>query len=105
MLDNLEYKSLFIILVSSSFWKKKNILSLKIVQHSNRTKERQHQGMIMIYQRMTVLCFLIMLAIAGECKAMVAFPWGCTNYSGVCRPVCLLTELPFGPFGCSKGFV
>uniref|UniRef100_A0AAR2IZP7 Beta-defensin n=1 Tax=Pygocentrus nattereri TaxID=42514 RepID=A0AAR2IZP7_PYGNA len=42
---------------------------------------------------------------SGSVEAAVVFPWGCTNYSGVCRPMCLPTELPFGPFGCAKGFV
>uniref|UniRef100_A0A3B1KF19 Uncharacterized protein n=1 Tax=Astyanax mexicanus TaxID=7994 RepID=A0A3B1KF19_ASTMX len=59
---------------------------------------------MMIHQRMILLCLLIMLVIAGTGNAVV-FPWGCTNYSGVCRPVCLPAELPFGPFGCAKGFI
>ncbi|KAK2831480.1 hypothetical protein Q7C36_016566 [Tachysurus vachellii] len=59
----------------------------------------------MNHQRKILLCFFIMLAIAGKGNAMVAFPWSCTYYSGVCRPICLPTELPFGPFACSKGFV
>uniref|UniRef100_A0AAY4C9K7 Beta-defensin n=1 Tax=Denticeps clupeoides TaxID=299321 RepID=A0AAY4C9K7_9TELE len=36
---------------------------------------------------------------------MTMFPWGCANYSGVCRSHCLPTELMFGPYGCEKGFV
>uniref|UniRef100_A0AAZ3NXU2 Beta-defensin n=1 Tax=Oncorhynchus tshawytscha TaxID=74940 RepID=A0AAZ3NXU2_ONCTS len=43
----------------------------------------------------------------GDVNEAAAFPipWGCSNYSGVCRAVCLSAELPFGPFGCAKGFV
>lgn len=40
----------------------------------------------------------------GE-NAAVELPWGCSNYNGVCRPICQAAELPFGPFGCAKGFV
>uniref|UniRef100_A0AAR2L9N6 Beta-defensin n=1 Tax=Pygocentrus nattereri TaxID=42514 RepID=A0AAR2L9N6_PYGNA len=50
-------------------------------------------------------CKIILFCTSDEGRAAVVFPWGCTNYSGVCRPMCLPTELPFGPFGCAKGFV
>nr|AWG96838.1 beta-defensin [Plecoglossus altivelis]AWG96839.1 beta-defensin [Plecoglossus altivelis] len=57
---------------------------------------------------MKYYCILILLAfltLAYQANEAAAFPWGCSKYSGVCRPVCLAAELPFGPFGCSKGFV
>uniref|UniRef100_A0AAZ3SDE4 Beta-defensin n=1 Tax=Oncorhynchus tshawytscha TaxID=74940 RepID=A0AAZ3SDE4_ONCTS len=50
---------------------------------------------------------LQLLLLKGDVNEAAAFPipWGCSNYSGVCRAVCLSAELPFGPFGCAKGFV
>ncbi|KAG5269762.1 hypothetical protein AALO_G00205800 [Alosa alosa] len=59
----------------------------------------------MIYQRFLFLAALLFLSIAYGVSAAVALPWGCSNYSGTCRPVCLAAELPFGPFGCTKGSV
>ncbi|KAG7471127.1 hypothetical protein MATL_G00121080 [Megalops atlanticus] len=57
-------------------------------------------------QRVMLLVMLIFMAFtSGQMKETVALPWGCSNYSGVCRPVCLPSELPFGPFGCAKGYV
>ncbi|KAJ0062126.1 hypothetical protein NL108_015706, partial [Boleophthalmus pectinirostris] len=34
-----------------------------------------------------------------------SFPWSCPSLNGVCRKVCLPTELFFGPLGCGKGFL
>uniref|UniRef100_A0A3Q1EE23 Beta-defensin n=1 Tax=Acanthochromis polyacanthus TaxID=80966 RepID=A0A3Q1EE23_9TELE len=34
-----------------------------------------------------------------------SFPWSCPSLSGVCRKVCLPTEMFFGPLGCGKGFL
>lgn len=39
-----------------------------------------------------------------ENEAM-SFPWSCPSLSGVCRKVCLPTELFFGPLGCGKDFL
>uniref|UniRef100_A0A4W5LJ43 Uncharacterized protein n=1 Tax=Hucho hucho TaxID=62062 RepID=A0A4W5LJ43_9TELE len=61
----------------------------------------------MKYHCTMLLVLLAFLAIACDVNEAAAFPipWGCSNYSGVCRAVCLSAELPFGPFGCAKGFV
>uniref|UniRef100_A0AAZ1WZ87 Beta-defensin n=1 Tax=Oreochromis aureus TaxID=47969 RepID=A0AAZ1WZ87_OREAU len=43
---------------------------------------------------------LIFLVAQNEAAS---FPWSCLSLSGVCRKVCLPTELFFGPLGCGKG--
>uniref|UniRef100_A0A3Q1EE32 Beta-defensin n=1 Tax=Acanthochromis polyacanthus TaxID=80966 RepID=A0A3Q1EE32_9TELE len=47
------------------------------------------------------VCFLH-LFIENEAAS---FPWSCPSLSGVCRKVCLPTEMFFGPLGCGKGFL
>ncbi|XP_061072429.1 beta-defensin-like 1 [Conger conger] len=59
----------------------------------------------MKYQCVMLLVVLIAMAFACLGGDAVSFPWVCANYSGLCRPVCLPTELPFGPFSCGKGLV
>ncbi|KAL4647678.1 beta-defensin 4 precursor [Arapaima gigas] len=59
----------------------------------------------MSLQRVLILTILFFFIFTCEMKQSAAFPWGCSNYSGVCRPICLPAELTFGPFGCEKGFV
>uniref|UniRef100_A0A8C4AF45 Beta-defensin n=1 Tax=Denticeps clupeoides TaxID=299321 RepID=A0A8C4AF45_9TELE len=49
--------------------------------------------------------FFMLLGFIFLTDAAAMFPWGCANYSGVCRSHCLPTELMFGPYGCEKGFV
>uniref|UniRef100_A0AAY4D5V3 Beta-defensin n=1 Tax=Denticeps clupeoides TaxID=299321 RepID=A0AAY4D5V3_9TELE len=53
------------------------------------------------YYLFTLLYVLLVIFL----YAAAMFPWGCANYSGVCRSHCLPTELMFGPYGCEKGFV
>ncbi|XP_066555195.1 beta-defensin-like 1 [Amia ocellicauda] len=56
-------------------------------------------------QRVVLFLLLAFIALTCQVQGAVGFPWGCSNYSGTCRPACLPQELPFGPFGCAKGFV
>uniref|UniRef100_A0A3B3ZFB2 Beta-defensin n=1 Tax=Periophthalmus magnuspinnatus TaxID=409849 RepID=A0A3B3ZFB2_9GOBI len=57
------------------------------------------------------IVFLVLLCLsrksihcAVETEA-ASFPWSCPSMNGVCRKVCLPTELFFGPLGCGKGFL
>ncbi|KAG7483846.1 hypothetical protein MATL_G00042630 [Megalops atlanticus] len=61
----------------------------------------------MNHQRMLVVVLLAFLSISYEVKEATAasFPWTCSSFSGVCRPMCLPSEMHFGPFGCAKGFL
>ncbi|XP_042564668.1 defensin, beta-like 1 [Clupea harengus] len=59
----------------------------------------------MKFQHFMFLALLVFLSITYGENAAVELPWGCSNYNGVCRPICQAAELPFGPFGCAKGFV
>ncbi|XP_069045945.1 beta-defensin-like 1 [Lepisosteus oculatus] len=56
-------------------------------------------------QRLVLLVVLAFLTMTHGAEVGSSFPWGCSNYSGVCRTACLPQELPFGPLGCDKGFV
>uniref|UniRef100_A0A3B3ZF67 Beta-defensin n=1 Tax=Periophthalmus magnuspinnatus TaxID=409849 RepID=A0A3B3ZF67_9GOBI len=47
---------------------------------------------------------LLLFFSAVETEA-ASFPWSCPSMNGVCRKVCLPTELFFGPLGCGKGFL
>uniref|UniRef100_A0A8C4RWY1 Beta-defensin n=1 Tax=Erpetoichthys calabaricus TaxID=27687 RepID=A0A8C4RWY1_ERPCA len=38
-------------------------------------------------------------------EADTSLPWGCSNYDGTCRILCLPHEIPFGALGCTKGSV
>uniref|UniRef100_A0A3P8WTV4 Uncharacterized protein n=1 Tax=Cynoglossus semilaevis TaxID=244447 RepID=A0A3P8WTV4_CYNSE len=46
----------------------------------------------------------VCVCVFAESQA-ASFPWSCPSLSGVCRKVCLPTELFFGPLGCGKGFL
>ncbi|KAG5844510.1 hypothetical protein ANANG_G00163260 [Anguilla anguilla] len=58
-------------------------------------------------QNILVLVLLVFLCVSWEMKeaSAASFPWSCNNFSGVCRPMCLPSEMHFGPFGCGKGFL
>lgn len=49
-------------------------------------------------------CFQQASVPVAEIEA-ASFPWSCGSLSGVCRKVCLPSELFFGPLGCGKGFL
>ncbi|KAG5269761.1 hypothetical protein AALO_G00205790 [Alosa alosa] len=60
----------------------------------------------MIYQRFMLLALVVLLSITYDANAAVAFPWGCTDYKGVCRRFCLPAEFPFAIFKCGgAGFI
>ncbi|KAG7515141.1 hypothetical protein JOB18_000699 [Solea senegalensis] len=54
--------------------------------------------------RVAVLALFFVFLLVAENEA-ASFPWSCPSLSGVCRKVCLPTELFFGPLGCGKGFL
>nr|AEB69787.1 defensin [Gadus morhua] len=54
--------------------------------------------------RVWVLLLLAVLALNFVENEAAAFPWSCPTLSGVCRKVCLPTEMFFGPLGCGKEF-
>ncbi|TKS83898.1 hypothetical protein D9C73_018011 [Collichthys lucidus] len=55
--------------------------------------------------RAVVLALLVVLLFSVVENEAASFPWSCPSLSGVCRKVCLPTELFFGPLGCGKGFL
>ncbi|TWW74860.1 hypothetical protein D4764_14G0008630 [Takifugu flavidus] len=54
--------------------------------------------------RAVVLALLVVLVLNAVENEAASFPWTCPSLSGVCRKVCLPTEMFFGPLGCGKGF-
>ncbi|CAB1422041.1 unnamed protein product [Pleuronectes platessa] len=50
-----------------------------------------------------VLLVVLLLNVAENEAA--SFPFSCPSLSGVCKKVCLPTEMFFGPLGCGKGFL
>uniref|UniRef100_A0A3Q2E5J8 Uncharacterized protein n=1 Tax=Cyprinodon variegatus TaxID=28743 RepID=A0A3Q2E5J8_CYPVA len=55
-----------------------------------------------LLQRLIENCWVLFTVVENEAAS---FPWSCPSLSGVCRKVCLPTELFFGPLGCGKGFL
>uniref|UniRef100_A0A8C5E617 Beta-defensin n=1 Tax=Gouania willdenowi TaxID=441366 RepID=A0A8C5E617_GOUWI len=55
--------------------------------------------------RLVALVVLVVLLLHVVENGAASFPWSCPTLSGVCRQVCLPTELFFGPLGCGKGFL
>uniref|UniRef100_A0A3Q3FQH2 Uncharacterized protein n=2 Tax=Labrus TaxID=30799 RepID=A0A3Q3FQH2_9LABR len=55
--------------------------------------------------RVVVLALLVVFLLNVVENEAASFPWSCPSLSGVCRKVCLPTELFFGPLGCGKGFL
>uniref|UniRef100_A0A3Q2QUF3 Beta-defensin n=1 Tax=Fundulus heteroclitus TaxID=8078 RepID=A0A3Q2QUF3_FUNHE len=60
----------------------------------------QHLLKVLVWRLENVL--LSLLVVENEAAS---FPWSCPSLSGVCRKVCLPTEMFFGPLGCGKGFL
>ncbi|KAJ7996014.1 hypothetical protein DPEC_G00232690 [Dallia pectoralis] len=58
----------------------------------------------MCCQRVLVLVLLVFLSNNISENDAASFPFTCPTLSGVCRQVCLPTEMFFGPLGCGKGF-
>ncbi|XP_033954366.1 beta-defensin-like 1 [Pseudochaenichthys georgianus] len=56
-------------------------------------------------QRFVVLALLVFFLLNVVENEAASFPWSCPSLSGVCKKVCLPTELFFGPLGCGKGFL
>uniref|UniRef100_A0A3Q3KC90 Uncharacterized protein n=1 Tax=Monopterus albus TaxID=43700 RepID=A0A3Q3KC90_MONAL len=52
-----------------------------------------------------VLVLLVVLLLNDVKNGTASFPWSCPILCGVCRKVCLPTELFFGPLDCGKGFL
>uniref|UniRef100_A0A8C6T5V6 Beta-defensin n=1 Tax=Neogobius melanostomus TaxID=47308 RepID=A0A8C6T5V6_9GOBI len=53
--------------------------------------------------RIIVLALLVVFLFNAVEIEAASFP--CPSLNGVCRKVCLPTELFFGPLGCGKGFL
>uniref|UniRef100_A0A3Q3X0Z7 Beta-defensin n=1 Tax=Mola mola TaxID=94237 RepID=A0A3Q3X0Z7_MOLML len=50
-------------------------------------------------------CYKNVLIITVVENEAASFPWSCPSLSGVCKKVCLPSEMFFGPLGCGKGFL
>uniref|UniRef100_A0A3Q3AMV9 Beta-defensin n=1 Tax=Kryptolebias marmoratus TaxID=37003 RepID=A0A3Q3AMV9_KRYMA len=59
----------------------------------------------MFSYRLAVLSILVVILLNVVENEAVSFPWTCPSVSGICRKVCLPTELFLGPLGCGKGFL
>uniref|UniRef100_A0A3B3ZFE1 Beta-defensin n=2 Tax=Periophthalmus magnuspinnatus TaxID=409849 RepID=A0A3B3ZFE1_9GOBI len=59
----------------------------------------------MLSHRIVALALLVVFLFNAVETEAASFPWSCPSMNGVCRKVCLPTELFFGPLGCGKGFL
>ncbi|XP_035999134.1 defensin, beta-like 1 [Fundulus heteroclitus] len=62
-------------------------------------------GTDMFSYRIAAFFLLLLLLLQVVENEAASFPWSCPSLSGVCRKVCLPTEMFFGPLGCGKGFL